>query len=195
MFKAVLDACVLYPSTQRDFLLQLAAEGAYAPLWSSGILGELDAAMEEYLLERVLDPESRAAYRKHLLDQMTQAFPGATWEAPREREYHYDIADPNDGHVVHAAIIGKADVIVTSDKKAKMERSDALAEALIDVLPAHVFAANTVSAHPGAGVRAVLKVSSRLKKPPRSPREVLGWLAETHHMTEVAEMLLPRLEG
>lgn len=172
MFSAVLDACVLYPSTQRDFLLQLAAEGAYAPMWSSGILGELDAAMEEHLQEKgVDDPESRAAYRKHLLEQMTQNFPGATWEAPRAREYPYDIADPNDGHVVHAAIIGKADVIVTSDKRARMERSVALAEAEIDVLPAHVFAANTVSAHPEAGVTAVLKMSSRLKKPPRSPQE------------------------
>ena len=193
MFKAVLDACVLYPSTQRDFLLQLAAEGAYAPLWSSGILGELEAALEERHQEKGLDPAGSAAYRKRLLDRMTQAFPGATREAPRARRYNYDIADPDDGHVVHAAIIGKADVIVTSDKRAKMERSVALAEAEIDVLPAHVFAANTVSAHPDAGVRALLQISRRLENPPRSPQEVLGWLAGTHHMIEVAEILLPRL--
>lgn len=30
------------PSLQRDFLLQLATEEAYAPVWGSGILFELD---------------------------------------------------------------------------------------------------------------------------------------------------------
>lgn len=192
MFKTVLDACVLYPSTQRDFLLQLAAEGAYAPLWSSGIITELDRVMERRH-QAGKDDKATPAYRNHLIGSMTKYFPGSTINAIREREYYYDIDDPNDGHVVHAAIMGKADVIVTSDKKAKMERSAALVEASIDVLPAHVFAANTVSAHPEAGVRAVMQISGRQKNPPRSPDEILGWLADTHDMTEVAEILLPRL--
>ena len=39
-FKVVLDACVLYPFTVRDVLLQAAASGFYQVFWSEMILDE-----------------------------------------------------------------------------------------------------------------------------------------------------------
>jgi len=39
-FKVVLDACVLYPFSLRDVLLQAAAEGLYQVYWSETILDE-----------------------------------------------------------------------------------------------------------------------------------------------------------
>lgn len=177
---------------QRDFLLQLAAEGAYSPLWGSGIITELDYVLERLDQKRGLDSEGRAKYRQRLLEQMTAFFPGSTIDAPKTREYPYDIVDSDDGHVVHAAIIGKADVIVTSDKRAGMETSSVLAEAAVDVLPAHEFAANTVDAHPEAGARAILAIAERSKNPSRSPADFLELLAAKHNMPEVAEILSPR---
>jgi predicted nucleic acid-binding protein len=177
---------------QRDFLLQVAAEGAYSPLWGSGIITELDYVLERLDKKRGLDSENRAKYRQHLLEQMTSFFPGSTIEAPKTRKYHYDILDPDDGHVVHAAIIGKADVIVTSDKRAGMETSSVLAEASVDVLSAHEFAANTVAAHPHAGAAAILAIAKRSKNPTRSPAEFLELLGAKHNMSEVAEILSPR---
>lgn len=177
---------------QRDFLLQLATEGAYSPLWGSGIITELDYVLERLDQRKGRDPEESAKYRQHLLEQMTRYFPGSTIEAPKTREYPYDIVDLDDGHVVHAAIIGKADVIVTSDQRAGMETSSVLAEASVDVLSAHEFAANMVAAHSDAGTRAILVLSKRLKNPPRSPVELLELLAAKCNMSEVAEILSPR---
>lgn len=191
MYRAVLDTCALVPSLQRDFLLQLAAEEAYAPLWGSGILFELD-----YVLAGLHDRRgitNSVGRRQHLLDQLKQAFPGSEVHAPKDREYGYGLNDPDDGHVAHTAIIGKADAIVTDDRRAGFSTAHVLVEADIEVVPPHEFAANTVSAHPHAGVRALREMSNRRGNPPQTPEQILELLVTRHSMTEVAEILLPLL--
>lgn len=81
MYRAVLDACALVPSLQRDFLLQLATEEAFAPLWGTGILTELDYTLAKLHERRgISNSEER---RRHLLAQMEHAFPGSEVKAPR----------------------------------------------------------------------------------------------------------------
>jgi predicted nucleic acid-binding protein len=191
VYRAVLDTCALVPGLQRDFLLQLAAEEAYAPRWGSGILFELD-----YVLARLDAKRGRhdsAERRRHLSARMRHAFPGAEVHAPKERVYDYGLDDPDDGHVAHAAIVGKADVIVTDDIRAGFRAAAALREAAVDVVHPAEFAANTDSAHPEAGRRALTAVAARMTTPPRSPREVLAELQTRYGMDEVAEILAPRL--
>ena len=171
MFKAVLDTCVLVPDLQRDFLLQLAAEHSYVALWGTGILFELD-----YVLENLGRTEPQ---RRHLLHQMRGAFPGSTIEAPKHGEYHYDLHDADDAHVVHAAILGKADAIVTADTRSGMENSASLADASIEVLPPHSFAANTVTAHPEAGLRSIVQLVKRRQNPPTDAIELLEALGRS----------------
>ncbi len=191
MYRAVLDTCALVPGRQRDFLLQLATEEAYAPLWGSGILFELDYVLAQMDAKRVRgDSEER---RQHLFKQMRRAFPGAEINAPKEREYDSGLDDPDDGHVAHAAILGMAEAIVTDDTRAGFKTSAALIEAGIDVVYPREFAANTVAAHPEAGVRALVAMSRRMMMPPRSPKEVLEELRDRYGMDEVAEILTTRL--
>jgi predicted nucleic acid-binding protein len=193
VYHAVLDTCALVPGRQRDFLLQLAAEEAYAPLWGSGILLELDYVLARLDAKRGRDDSEQR--RRHLFDQMKQAFPGAEINAPRDREYDYGLGDPDDGHVAHAALIGKADAIVTDDSRAGFTTAPVLIDAGVDIVYPHEFAANTVAAHPEAGVRALVAMSRRMRMPSLSPQELLGDLRARYGMDDVAGMLIPRLEG
>lgn len=193
MYRAVLDTCALVPGRQRDFLLQLATEEAYAPLWGSGILFELDYVLSR--LDAKCGRDLSEERRRHLLDQMKRAFPGAEVNAPKDREYDYDLNDPDDGHVAHAAILGKADAIVTDDSRAGFRTSAVLSEAGIDTVYPREFAANTVAAHPEADVRALVAMSSRMTTPALTPQEILDDIRNRYGMDEVAIILSPRLTG
>ncbi|MBS9532360.1 PIN domain-containing protein [Mycobacterium sp. M1] len=191
MYRAVLDTCALVPNLQRDFLLQLATEEAYAPLWGSGILFELDYVLAGLHSKRGISDS--AVRRQHLFNQLKQAFPGSEVHAPKDREYGYGLNDPDDGHVVHAAIIGKADAIVTDDRRAGFSTARVLVEADVETVYPHQFAANTVSAHPHAGVRALREMANRRTNPPQTAGQILELLVTRHKMTEVAEILRPRV--
>lgn len=107
---ALLDANVLYPAYLRDVLLRLAQSGAYRPRWGAEILDELarnvkkgrDAAGKEKV-ERVISlmrehfEEAEVAGYEAIVPAMTN--------------------DPKDRHVLAAAVIGGADVIVTSNSR------------------------------------------------------------------------------
>jgi predicted nucleic acid-binding protein len=191
VYRAVLDTCALVPGRQRDFLLQLATEETYAPLWGSGILFELDYVLAR--LDAKRDRDGSDERRQHIFEQMKRAFPGAEINAPKNREYNYGLNDPDDGHVAHAAILGKADAIVTDDSRAGFKTSTILIEAGIDIVHPHEFAANTVAAHPEAGVRALVAMSHRMVTPPQNPQQILGELRDRYGMDEVAEIVTPLL--
>jgi hypothetical protein len=84
VFTALLDTCVLWPGLQRDFLLSLAVEGMYQPVWSAAILEELEHHEAAKLIRRGEHSESAAARARCLVEQMRSAFDDAEiqgWEA------------------------------------------------------------------------------------------------------------------
>lgn len=107
-FVAVLDTCVLVPFGLRNTLLHVAEARLFRPVWSDDILRELRDALAEVV-------EMTDAQWRHLATEMQRAFPDAT-----AVNYQHLIPvlanDEGDRHVLAAAIVSKANAIVTSDR-------------------------------------------------------------------------------
>lgn len=113
MFTALLDTCVLWPSLQRDFLLSLAVEGLYRPVWSAVILDELEYHETAKLIKHG-DTANQATERaERLVAQMRKAFNDAEVHGWEGLEGTYGLPDPDDEHVVAAAVVAGAGAIIT----------------------------------------------------------------------------------
>ncbi len=108
---AVLDACVLYPATLRDFLLRLADEDAFIPKWSDEIVGEF---VRGVLRDRhAVSPERL----QRTVGLMNEVFPDARVTGYNKWIKTITLPDPDDRHVLAVAIKAKATAIVTLNLK------------------------------------------------------------------------------
>lgn len=111
-FTAVLDACVLFPIATADALISLAVAGLFAAKWTVAIEAEWLAVAERRhpgLAGRFTN--RRDAMRDAVIDWEV---PTKGWEALAPS---LTLPDPNDVHVLAAAIAGHADCIVTTNLK------------------------------------------------------------------------------
>ncbi len=104
---ALLDANVLYPAGLRDLLLRLADRYLFAPLWSADIHAEW---MRSLLAGR---PDIDASVLDRPREVMDDHFPDALVDGYEDIAAGLDLPDPDDHHVLAAAIHGRANVIVT----------------------------------------------------------------------------------
>ena len=104
--KAVLDACVLYPTVLREILQGAGAVGLYQPVFSDRILREWVLATAKLGPEAPVIAEGEAV-------ALRAAFPRGLERAHPEIEARLILPDPNDRHVLASAIASGADAIVT----------------------------------------------------------------------------------
>lgn len=188
MFAAILDTNVLWPSLQRDFLLSLAVEGLYRPLWSDHILAELRACEVEKLTSSGL-PEDEAGRRAAWVEaEMRRVFDDALVIGYEPLMGTFGLPDPMDEHVVAAAVVGGAGAIVTENIKHFPEA--ALPRSLHVVHPAS-FAASTVEVDPFRAAKAVEAICARsgMKGPRLASDRVLEELETRYSMTDVRTYL------
>jgi predicted nucleic acid-binding protein len=103
----LIDACVLTPTILREVVLGAAAESLFKPLWSDRILEEWARAAKR------LDGEAGEMAARGDIALMRARWPEAEvteWE-PFARDL--SLPDPDDAHVLAAAIAGRADALLT----------------------------------------------------------------------------------
>jgi len=186
VFAAVLDTCVLWPSLQRDFLLSLAVQGLYRPLWSSAILEELEFHEEHKLITRGSEPKDAANAAHRLVVTMGTAFDDAIVQGWEPLEGTYGLPDPDDEHVVAAAVMGNAGAIVTDNLR---DFPTDLVPSHIQVISAKEFAADTVDVDPERALLAVEQMVQRRSNPPISLDETLDLLVARYSFHDAAELL------
>ena len=106
MNRVLLDACVLVPATTRGLLIGAAKAGLFNPLWSPRILSEWEHATARQ------GPEIAAQVRTEQA-LLAADFPGASVTPGDETGLR--LPDPQDLHVLAAAIAGLADELLTAN--------------------------------------------------------------------------------
>jgi hypothetical protein len=107
--RVALDACVLVPTVMRGMLLGAAAAGGFAPVWSARILEEWARATRRL-------PEGAEAAARAEIARLRVAWPAAQVTVPEELVAGLSLPDPDDRHVLGAAITGGAEALLTLNR-------------------------------------------------------------------------------
>lgn len=105
----VLDACVLVPISLADTLLRTAEKQLFRPVWSPRILDEVRSAIVS------VHPDIDTALVDRRIWHMNESFPGASVENLEHIQSGLELPDPNDNHVLAAALRGHCQAIVTAN--------------------------------------------------------------------------------
>jgi PIN domain-containing protein len=104
-YTALFDANVLYPAPVRDILMQLAVTDLFRAKWTADIREEWITA----LLER--QPHRRRADLERTRSLMDSAVRDCLVVGYEDLIPSLSLPDPDDRHVLAAAIVGRCDVI------------------------------------------------------------------------------------
>ncbi len=169
-FTALLDANVLYSAAMRDVLMEVALAKLYRPKWTLDIQREwIDALL-------VNKPHLKRDRLERTQTLMFKALPTALVTGYEHLINGLTLPDPNDRHVLAAAVAGQCDVIVTQNLKDFPE--DALKSFAIEVQHLDVFLANHLDLLPGPFCMAIRAARRGRKNPPYSTDEYLAHLTQ-----------------
>ena len=179
-YTALLDANVLYPAPMRDVLMPPAVTDIFKAKWSEDIHREwIDALIRN-------EPHRDRTALERTRDLMNQATRDCLVTGYEAIVPSLELPDPNDRHVLAAAIVGRCDVIVTQNLKDFPE--DALEPYGIETLDPDDFLSNHLALAPGLFCSALRKVRARLKNPPYTAADYLAILTQQGLVDTVAEL-------
>ena len=167
-YTALLDANILYPAPMRDIFVQLAKDDLFRAKWTADIHREWINAV----LKR--EPHRDSRKLKRTRERMDSETRDALITDYEDLINGLKLPDPNDRHVLAAAIVGRCDVIVTQNLK--HFPAGALAPYGIEVQHPDDFLVNHLNLFPARFCKAVRKVRVRLKNPPYTVENYLAVL-------------------
>jgi hypothetical protein len=171
---------VLYPSDLRNLLMHLALTGLFRATWSDAVHEEWIAALLRNRpdLTRAKLERTRMLMDQHATDALVTGYedliPGL------------HLPDPNDRHVLAAAIRGRADVIVTIN--VRDFPADALTPFGVEAQHPDDFLLQLLDLAPGAVAGAARNHRESLKNPPKSIEQYLNTL-EAQGLTQSVSVL------
>jgi len=179
---ALLDANVLYPAALRDVLVTLGAFNAYAPRWTSQI-------HEEWIRNIVLNrPDANRTRLEDTRRLMDAHIPNALVEGFEARIETLSLPDPDDRHVLAAAIEAGAQILVTFNRKdfprVEMDKWNIQVQSP-DEFTCALFALNSQLV-----IAAMQDQRARLKNPPLSAQQFVGNL-RLQRLPQFAALLKP----
>jgi predicted nucleic acid-binding protein len=152
----------------RDTLLLAAEAGLYLPFWSQEILN----GATRNLINTGRITEERAI---KLEETIKKAFPEAMVEVPLGLA-EIMTNDPGDRHVLAAAVVAKADIIVTSNLKHFQEKD--LVSWGVKAQSPDDFLTDIYNLYPKEMLSIIRLQSQGLKKPPMTVEELLELLGK-----------------
>jgi hypothetical protein len=167
-FSVIYDACVLYPAPLRSFLIYLAMTDLFRARWT-------EAIHEEWMRNVQKDyPDFPREQAEKIRDLMNQAVLDPLVVDYESHISSLNLPDPDDRHVLAAAIQCGAEAIITFNLR------DFPPEALkpfgIEALHPDNFVLQQLDFAPGLVCRAAQLQRASLRKPPMSVDEYLASL-------------------
>jgi predicted nucleic acid-binding protein len=163
-FAVVLDACVLHPFRMRDVLLRFCHAGLFRAHWTDEIIAEWTASVLAKHPDAAASLESQQrALRAHFEDAWVTGYEPLV--------LGLTLPDPDDRHVLAAAIRCGAQHIITDNRKDFP--SDVLEEFDVEAISADEFLMRTFELYPDPALAVLKALRAALVKPPFGPSEFI----------------------
>lgn len=178
----VYDACVLYPDSLRDVLIRLALEGMVQAKWTDEILDEVFGNLTANRTD--LDPE-RPDRTRRLMNAAVRDCLALGYE-PLVPILE-GLPDPDDRHVLAAAIKAHAQLIVTFNLRDFP--ADVLERWHIEAQHPDAFVLDQINLEPATVYAILQQIADSTTNPPRTVDDVLDQLRDKHGLLESAAAL------
>ena len=179
-FVALYDACVLHPEPLRDLLMHLSVSGLYRARWTERINDEWMRSVSERR------PDIPWEQLERTRDLMTAHVPDCLVHGYEPLECTIGLPDPDDRHVLAAAIFCGAGAIVTYNTKDFP--NEVLEPHGITVQHPDEFIEHAFDLSPAAICKAVRDLRSSLRNPPKTVDELFDTFLQQGLATTVSAL-------